>query len=256
FIAAARHGLSGQFEWIGGRTVPAQELLLDDLLPRARAGLTGAGLDTTDISNYLDLIEDRVKSGRTGSRWLVQSLANMKGQGTASERLSALSRATISRQMDGTPGHAWDMARLEEAGGWKWHYLHVEQYMTTDLFTVREEDSIDLVANLMDWQKVRHVPVEDAKHHLRGLVSYRDLLRVLARGDHTSDGSPPPVTSIMKENPITVTPETETIAAIELMRDKSIGCLPVVKDGRLVGVVTERDFMVITRELLCQRLQE
>ena len=65
-----------------------------------------------------------------------------------------------------------------------------------------------------------------------------------------------PVSSIMKENPITVSPETETLTAIEIMRENGIGCLPVTKDGRLVGVVTERDFMVITRELLVQKLKE
>ena len=51
--------------------------------------------------------------------------------------------------------------------------------MTTDLFTVHEDDPVELVANLMDWERIRHVPVEDHEHRLVGLVSYRALLRLL-----------------------------------------------------------------------------
>jgi CBS domain-containing protein len=53
-----------------------------------------------------------------------------------------------------------------------------------------------------------------------------------------------------------VAPETETIKAIEMMREHEVGCLPVIKEGRLVGILTERDFMVITRELLCEKLKD
>ncbi len=52
--------------------------------------------------------------------------------------------------------------------------------MSTDLLTVREDEPIDLVANLMDWHRIHHVPVEDNEHRLVGLVSHRPLLRFLA----------------------------------------------------------------------------
>ena len=64
-----------------------------------------------------------------------------------------------------------------------------------------------------------------------------------------------PVSAIMKRSPITVTPETETLEAIELMEKNRIACLPVVKGGRLVGVITEREFMDITAELRREKLQ-
>jgi CBS domain-containing protein len=256
FIAAARNGLKTQFTWFGGKTYPADRLILDELIPRAREGLAGAGLAGEDSDRYLGVIHERVKSGRTGSKWLLASLTGMKNQGTASERLSALTRASISRLQTGEPVHNWKLAELKEAGGWTRHYVRVEQYMTTDLVTVREEDSVELVANMMDWERVRHVLVEDEQHQLRGLVSYRSILRVLARGERDPDGLPCSVSAVMKKDPKTVSPETETLDAIELMRKNSVGCLPVVKDGRLVGIVTERDFVVLTRELLLQKLKE
>jgi CBS domain-containing protein len=59
-----------------------------------------------------------------------------------------------------------------------------------------------------------------------------------------------------EEGPDTVTPETTTQAAILLMKERRIGSLPVVKDGRLIGIVTERDFMDIASELLEEKLRE
>jgi CBS domain-containing protein len=135
--------------------------------------------------------------------------------------------------------------------------MRVEQFMRTDLFTVSRDETVGLVANLMDWQRIRHVPVEDENNHLVGLVSYRSLLRFFARQSVTEKkGLSAPVSSVMKETPVTVAPETTTLDAIQLMRDKQVGCLPVVKDGRLVGLITERNFISIAREMVEEKLKE
>jgi CBS domain-containing protein len=134
--------------------------------------------------------------------------------------------------------------------------MKVEQFMSTDLFTVQEDEPIDLVASLMDWEKIRHVPVEDHEHRLVGLVSYRSLIHLLAQGEFWKRGAPIPVSDVMKRDLITVTPETPTQDAIALMKERRIGSLPVVKDGRLIGIVTERDFMDIASELLEEKLKD
>ena len=255
FFAAARHGLTAQFHWFGGKTIPADELIMKQLVPLAREGLRHGKIDSSDIDRYLGIIEERVQSGKTGSAWLLQSYAAMKDHGVEGERLGALTRATIARQAEGKPVHTWDLARIEESGGWKQHYVKVEQLMLTDLFTVQEDEPIDLVANLMDWGRIRHVPVEDYEHRLLGLVSYRSVLRAFARGMHDGRSAPLPVSAIMTRDLITVTPETESLTAIELMRKHKIACLPVVKGDRLVGVVTEDEFMDIAGELLSQKLK-
>jgi CBS domain-containing protein len=121
---------------------------------------------------------------------------------------------------------------------------------------VHQEDTVDLVANMMDWENIRHVPVEDDQHHLVGLVSSRSLLRLLAKGRRGQDMTALPVAEIMRTDIITVAPETATVEAIEMMRRHEVGCLPVIKEGCLVGILTERDFMVITRELLCEKLKD
>jgi CBS domain-containing protein len=132
----------------------------------------------------------------------------------------------------------------------------VGQIMTTDLFTVHESDVIDFAASLMDWQHVRHIPVEDDDHNLVGLVSHRAVLRHLARIN--TDGRPDsvPVSAIMSREVITVTPSTPTIDAIELMKANSITCLPVVREAKLVGILTEHDIVLLAEPLLRRFLSD
>ncbi len=256
FIDAARNGLTAQLTWLDGKSVPARELVLEELLPVAREGLAIAHIDAADIDRFLDVIEERVRTGRTGSQWLLDSLASMDGAAKVAEKMSALTGATLERQKDGRPVHTWKLARIEEAGGWEGSFQRVEQYMSTDLFTVHEDEVIDLVANMMDWKHVRHIPVEDEDHRLVGLVSYRQLLRLLARDLQQGRDHPIPVREVMARDPITVHPDTPTLEAIELMRKSRVACLPVVLDGRLVGIVTEHDFLKVAGDLMTQRLRE
>jgi CBS domain-containing protein len=218
--------------------------------------LTDVGVDRDDIERYLGVIESRVESGRTGAQWLLRSLNHIKSHGTRAERLAALTAATAHRQHERKLGHEWPLADLDEAGGWKQNYLRVEQYMLTDLFTVNEDESVDLVAFLMDRQKIRHVLVEDIDHRLVGLVSYRGLIRLIAKGAARESGLRMPVREIMQRELVTITPETTTLEAIDLMRRNRFSILPVVKSEKLVGVVTEADFMPIASQLLEERLKE
>lgn len=256
FVAAARQGLGAPLVWLGGREMPAPALILDHLLPLAAEGLDSCGITPKDRNRLLDVVERRVRSGRGGARWALFSLAGMKDQGTLAERLTALTTATVERQKGGAPVSEWEPARLDEGGGWKNNYVTVEQYMTTDVFTVHPDEPVDLVAKLMEWEKIRHIPVEDHEHRLIGIVSYRALLRLLSDPDLAQRAHSIAISDIMKRDPITVFPTMTTLRAIEVMREHNVGCLPVVTDGRLVGIVTEHDFMAIAGQLLEQKLRE
>jgi CBS domain-containing protein/gamma-glutamyl:cysteine ligase YbdK (ATP-grasp superfamily) len=256
FFSAAQHGLNAQLVWTGGRLAPASDLILDTMLPLARAGLAGSGVEARDIDTYLDVIEERVRSGRTGAQWQLSSLSNLAGRGPQSERLSAVTAALVRRETEGHPVHTWDPARLDEGGGWKQNYLSVEQCMDTDLVTVNEHEPVDLVAHLMDWNQIRHVLVEDDDNRLVGIVSQRALLRLVGSYHPEQLDGPLPVSDIMQRHPVTVTPETSTLDAIELMRRHKMSCLPVVKGSHLVGIVTEAQFMAIAGRLLEEKLRE
>ena len=258
FIAAARLGLGSQLVWLEGERVPAPELICERLVPLAREGLVASGIDEADAERYLGIVEARVRSRRTGAQWQLDSLARLRGRGTRSERLAALVAATVARQKEGAPGHTWAPAEIADvARPGRMQSTKVEHYMTTDLFTVHEDELVEFVAVLMDWQRIRHVLVEDNQHRLVGLVSHRNLLRYLAEhGGGQADREGTSVKDIMVRDPITVAPETKTVDAIALMREHKIGSLPVVREGQLVGIITERDFIHIASQLLDDSLQE
>jgi CBS domain-containing protein len=254
FLASARHGLEAGFRWLDGRTIGARLLILEEALPLARTGLAEAGVAAANIDRYLGVIEGRVTSGTTGARWVLRSIAGMKGQGSRTERLSAVTAGMIARQRCELPCHEWADADISEAGGWRLNYLKVEQFMTTSLFTVHEEELVDMVAFLMDREQIHHVLVEDDAHSLVGLVSYRSVVRLMAEGFDPAADEVPAVKTIMTRNPVSVAPETPTLEAIELMRHNRVSCLPVVVRGKLVGIVSESDFMSIAYELLGNQL--
>jgi CBS domain-containing protein len=186
---------------------------------------------------------------------MLDSLSAMGETGTPDQRLCALTRAIMARQGTTKPVHEWELASVDEFASWRESYRKVGQFMTTDLFTVRPGDLVDLAASLMDWRHIRHVPVEDNEGRLVGLVSHRALLRLLGQGLKTEDPGVP-VRQIMKPDPITVTPETPTLQAIELMRKHRVGCLPVTEEDRLVGIITERDLLRVSAMLFEQHLRE
>jgi CBS domain-containing protein len=255
FTAAARLGLAANLTWPGLGQVPATELVARELLPVARRGLETLGFDSRDAERYLGIVEDRVRCGRTGSMWLLDSLAGMQGQGTRPERLAALTAAARNRQAEGAPVATWELARIEEAGGPRSDHLRVGQLMTTDLFTVGEHDLVDLVAYVMTWRHIRHVPVEDAHHRLVGIVTHRALLRLIGEGLSMGQGSSIPVERIMERDVVTVTSETTVLAAMRQMKEHQVSGLPVVDaEGRLVGMITERDLMQFAGQLLEQAL--
>jgi CBS domain-containing protein len=256
FFAAARHGLNAQFTWLDGASFSASSLIRKELLPLARIGLKRAEVDPGDVDRYLDIIEDRVRSGQTGSQWMLKSLAALNDTHESNDVLTrALTSSSLAREKEGKPVHLWELAESAELGDWWQSYQTVGQFMSTDLFTLRPNDLVDLAASVMDWRHIRHVPVEDDEGRLVGLVTHRGLLRVMNHGSASrDDGKPLTVREIMKANPTSVSSATPSLEAIEIMRVSKIGCLPVVDDGQLVGIVTSYDFLTATARLFKQQL--
>ncbi|MFV8756373.1 glutamate-cysteine ligase family protein [Nannocystaceae bacterium ST9] len=250
FFGAARYGLDARLTWIDGQTREAPELILGTLLPLARDGLVRAKIDEADIDRYLGTIEARVGARVTGAQWSMRSLAAMPSESNRDARSRALVLATLEHQEAGDPVHTWAPAPFESVSDVRESYLKVGQFMTTDLLTVHPEDLVDLAASLMDWERIRHIPVED-NGKLVGLISHRAVLRLVARGHlDRATSEKVAVREIMRPDPITVTPDTSTLEVLRMMRDHKVGALPVVDDGKLVGIVTEHDLISVSSKLL------
>ena len=250
----ARNGLHSKLRWLGGRTIAAEALLLEQLLPLARKGLLAGKVEANDVDRYLSVLEERVKSGRTGAQWVLDSYSDMGDRGKKSERFRSITAAMKRNQVEGMPVAKWPLAGFEPTSSDPASFQTVAQVMTSDVFTVHPEDLADLAANLMDWKHLRYVPVEDQNGSLLGLLSARAIIRLLARGDVDAGVS---VREIMQSSPITIRPEATSLEAIQVMRKHGIACLPVVNgEGRLVGIVTEHDFMELSAALLERWLGE
>ena len=256
FFRAARHGLDAQFNWIDGQSHTASSLVLDHLLPLARQGLSNSKVDDVDMDKYLGIIEERVRSRQTGARWIVKSLEGMQDVGPKDISQRRLTAAMLACQKQGQPVHRWPLIKASEPDDWEQGYRTVGQFMSTDLFTVQPDDLIDLAASVMDWRHIRHVPVEDEAGRLVGLVSHRGLLHLLTNRIGEKGIGATTVKEVMVPKPFTVSPSTPTLAAIEMMREHRIGCLPVVEGDQLVGIVTSYDFLDASARLFKEHLKE
>ena len=151
------------------------------------------------------------------------------------------------------PVHKWKMPELADLNDYRPGKLKVEEFMTTDLFTVQKDDIIQLVAEMMDWRKIRYTPVEDSKGNLVGLVTSRLILRYLIR-DQTLTGKSAMVKDVMVAKPITIEANATILEAMKRMRENKVGCLPVVNGKELIGIITEMDFLRISGRLM-ERLE-
>ncbi len=254
FFSTARYGLKSQIVWLDGKSYRAKKLILDELLPRARKGLQMVGVNENDIEKYLGILQNRVSQEKTGASWMLDSLANMDKRAKPNVRMRSLTAAMKTNQETGKPLHEWSLAEIPQQSDWIDNYKTVEQFMATDLFTVRPEDVIDLAANLMHRKRVRHIPVEDDAGRLVGIISHRDLLELFALGK-TNGAAEIVVRDVMKQNLLTIKPETPTLDALYLMREENIGCLPVIKNEKLVGLITAYDFLTVSAKLFEERLR-
>ncbi|MDD3519012.1 MAG: glutamate--cysteine ligase [Chromatiales bacterium] len=104
FYQAARLGLDAAIEWPGGPRRPLRRLILHELLPLARRGLERLGIDATDAGRYLDIVERRVASGRTGAVWQRRFVARH------GRDFHALLASYLAQQETDLPVHTWDDA--------------------------------------------------------------------------------------------------------------------------------------------------
>ncbi len=136
--------------------------------------------------------------------------------------------------------------------------LQIKDIMTQNVFAVPEDQTLNLAKGLMELEEIRHVPVVDANNRFVGLITRGDLFNrmityiknhcELARKEEIHLRIP--IKSVMKRDVVTVDPQDTVVSAIPILLDHRFGCLPVVSDGLLVGIVTYVDFLKMAHEIL------
>ena len=135
----------------------------------------------------------------------------------------------------------------------------LDMVMTTELFTVHPSDSVKKARKLIQEHRIRHLPVVDENEQLVGLVTQTDLFAAadsfLRDKEDRLQVRSFPVSDIMVTDISTVTDETSLRQAATFIEKNRIGCLPVLRDGKLVGIVTDTDFVGVAINLL-EQLEE
>lgn len=128
--------------------------------------------------------------------------------------------------------------------------LVVSDLMTREVFTMTKEDSLRALRDVFNLKRIRHVPITDENDNLVGLVTQRDFLTVAVskfahfdRFEIDEIYQKIQIGEIMGKKLATVDPQTPAGKAAELMFRNKYGCLPVVSGKRLVGILTEADFV-------------
>jgi CBS domain-containing protein len=165
------------------------------------------------------------------------------------EALTVLTAATIKNQEHNIPVHLWEMPELNDLEEYRPTSLTVSEFMSTDLVTVQKDDIVEFVADLMDWKNIRYIPVEDTKGKFVGLLSPTIMLKEILSPNIKNKEDGISVQDVMVKSPFTVTPETDILTAMNVMKEKAVGCLPVVKDDELIGIITEAHFLSIANRL-------
>jgi CBS domain-containing protein len=131
----------------------------------------------------------------------------------------------------------------------------VKDLMTPVPKTLERNDRLTIAEEVMQMERIRHLPVLDEYGRVAGLLSQRDLyfnalLRALGFGTVAKERTlaEVKVKECMTGEPITVAPSLPARDAADLLIEHRIGCLPVVEGDKLVGIVTETDFVAAYRD--------
>lgn len=132
--------------------------------------------------------------------------------------------------------------------------------MTTDLFTVGPSDSLADARNLMKTHRIRHLPVLGEAGELVGLLTQSDVLAatdsILRNEENRIRATDVVVSDVMVTSIATVDSKASLRQAALFLESKKIGCLPVLENDRLVGIITDTDFVGVAINLLEQIEEE
>ncbi len=128
--------------------------------------------------------------------------------------------------------------------------ITIDEIMTTNPYTLSETDTLEDARTLMTEKKIRHIPITDQDKKLQGLVTQRDILQATDPDAQQQDGVK--LADIMIKHVSVINTSDSLRQAALFLQSHKYGCLPVVGDDRLVGIITDSDFITIAINLLEQ----
>ena len=250
FLKAARNGIFANILWIDGQYYEASKLVLK-LIPIAQKGLNTLNINLEDVNKYLKIIENRAQTKQNGSKWFLDSYKILKKQKFSNfDILSSIVLKSMEYQENNIPVSEWEILNKCTDMKKPLDKIIIEECMDRDLFTVRPNDILQIAADIIDWQKIRFLMVEDDDGKLIGIISSRNLLKYFNAHLHHREELPVLIEEIMVRNPITIDSNQKLSEALEVMKKYKIGCLPVLQNQKLVGIITEQTFLNVFSDIM------
>jgi CBS domain-containing protein len=135
--------------------------------------------------------------------------------------------------------------------------LIVKDLMSHELYTLKPTDTVQQARELMLKQQIRHIPIVNEDNELLGLVSKRDVLAAsvstfaeLQENERDEIESHIPIDKIMIKEVVIAEENTHLVETARFMLETKQGCLPVMRESKLVGILTEADFVRLSLFLL------
>ena len=127
--------------------------------------------------------------------------------------------------------------------------ISINEIMNTELMTLKSDDSLWDAVNLMNEKKIRHIPIM-AGNKLQGLITQRDVLKFMYKTE--DEQKTIKLADIMVAQVISVDEDASIRKAALFLQQHKLGCLPVMNGEKLVGIVTDTDFVAVAINLLEQ----
>ncbi|MER3316865.1 MAG: CBS domain-containing protein [Allomuricauda sp.] len=232
FLRAATSGRHAMFSWMG-KAMTMKKIIRQELLPIAYNGLKKFNIDEEDINRLLGVIEKRTNGG-TGADWQIKNFRELRKQMKLDSAIVQLTKALYKNQQEDIPVHQWKPIEgmVETKDSFRW----VSQIMSTKLMKLYEDDYANLALAIMQWNNIHHLPVENGKGELVGLLTWSHIEKF-----EKLDKNEARVSDIMVKKVISVEPKTEIKTAESIMEKHHIGCLPVCVGAHIVGIISKVD---------------
>lgn len=232
FFKAARNGMETQFKW-NNTLISAKDLIINELLPLAEIGLKKAKICEEDVEKYLSIIKNRALKSN-GSQWMVSNYRNLQKSKTNFEALQNITAYMHKNQLKEKTVDQWNIFNPDD--NLKIDVSRIVKHnMNTKVLLVDQKDSLELVSNIMKWKNIHHLPVINKKKELTGLLTWTDLIKLGDKDLHLC------VKDVMTKNLITISQEAPLKEAERIMKAHKINCLPVVRNKKLLGILTSND---------------
>ena len=140
--------------------------------------------------------------------------------------------------------------RVEPAKTVKEQPLNVEDYMSRRLITFTPDQTIDDVVSVLLEKKISGGPVVDDKNNLIGVISEGDCLKEVVKGKYTNNPSlHGTVKDHMATDVKTIAPDLNIFEAAQMFLNMKLRRFPVIKDGKLIGQISQKDVMKAVQNL-------